>query len=92
MTLPKPEDLVIHSLGPCRFPSPLQLGTASGEYHGEFMSDAARVRFHVELERLEDRPDDLFFERAGPREWLFFEPSRVKAAIVTKRQETIKKN
>lgn len=71
MTLPKPEDLIIHSLGECRFPSPLQLGAASGEYHGEFMSDAAKVRFHVELERLEGRPDDLFFERAGPRERLF---------------------
>ncbi len=83
MTLPKPEDLIIHSLGECRFPSPIQLGAASGEYHGEFMSDAAKVRFHVELERLEGRPDDLFFERAGPRERLFFDPSKVKAAIVT---------
>ncbi|MCS7079264.1 MAG: ATP-dependent 6-phosphofructokinase [Chloracidobacterium sp.] len=83
MTLPKPEDLVIRSLGECRFPSPLQLGAAVGEYHGEFMSDAARIRFHVELDSLDARPDDLFFERAGPRERLFFDPTKVKAAIVT---------
>ncbi len=83
MTLPKPEDLLIHSLGECQFPSPLQLGAASGDYHGEFMSDAAKVRFQVELESLDARPDDLFFERAGPRERLFFNPSKVKAAIVT---------
>ncbi|OYT73366.1 MAG: diphosphate--fructose-6-phosphate 1-phosphotransferase [Chloracidobacterium sp. CP2_5A] len=83
MTLPKPEDLAIRSLGECRFSSPLQLGAASGEYHGEFMPDAAKVRFYVELESLDARPDDLFFERAGPRERLFFDPTKVRAAIVT---------
>ncbi|MGQ9896601.1 MAG: ATP-dependent 6-phosphofructokinase [Acidobacteriota bacterium] len=83
MTLPNSEDLTIYSLGACHFASPLQLGASSGEYHGEFTSDAAKVRFYVELERLEGRPDDLFFERAGPREQLFFNPSQVKAAVVT---------
>jgi 6-phosphofructokinase 1 len=45
--------------------------------------DEARVRYQVETGTGKDLPPDIFFERAGPREKLFFEPGQTKAAIVT---------
>lgn len=79
------ELLEVANLGPCRFPSPLQLSTVPGDGVGDFIADQARVRNVVEL--LDGRPpaaaDDLLFEKAGPRERIFFSPAETNVAIVT---------
>jgi 6-phosphofructokinase 1 len=49
---------------------------------GRFVTDDTFVRYHVEV-RGEGPDEDLLFEKAGPREAVFFDPARTRAAIVT---------
>lgn len=72
----------VETLGPCTISSPARLGpSAAGP--GHFVPDAARVRYQAEVGTGNDLPGDVFFEKAGPREKLFFEPRQSRAAIVT---------
>jgi 6-phosphofructokinase 1 len=75
-------DTTISTLGERRVRSPLNLNTIGSDLIGNFVPDQARVRFNVEVNSGENTPDYLF-EKAGPREMIFFEPSRTRAAIVT---------
>jgi 6-phosphofructokinase 1 len=60
-------------LGPAHYPSPLK----------RWVSDTQRVPATI-VRTVEARPtDDLLFELAGPRETLFFDPSKTRAGIVT---------
>ncbi len=72
----------ISSLGECRFKSPLHLNTIGDDMIGNFVPDKARIRFNVEVDSGENVPE-LFFEKAGPRESIFFDPAKTRAAIVT---------
>ena len=72
----------ISTLGECRIKSPLRLNTMGNDLIGNFVSDKAQVRFNVEVDSDQALPE-LLFEKAGPREKLFFEPSKTRAAIVT---------
>src|ERR1700743_539832 len=78
-----PNQTSIQVLGPGRVASPLQLAHRSGQGPGAFGSDEARVRYQIETATGHDLPADIFFEKAGPRETLFFEPRQTKAAIIT---------
>ncbi len=69
------KDLAVTSLGPCRFDSPLK-----GQ--SEFVSDDTRIVCNVEVHG-DDDPDPLSYEKAGPREKIFFDPPRTRAALVT---------
>jgi 6-phosphofructokinase 1 len=73
------QDLSIASLGPAQIPSPLHFGA---EY-ADFVSDETKIRFQVRIGPGEESDDELFFELAGPRARLFFNPSETRAAIVT---------
>lgn len=75
-------EMKISALGACRFPSPLSLSTVTGDGIGDFIPDSARVRFQVEINTPYETPD-ILFEKAGPREKIFFDPSKVRAAIVS---------
>jgi 6-phosphofructokinase 1 len=83
MRMITPEQTVIQSLGCRSVKSPLQLGPSLGEGYGMFVPDEARVRYQVETGTGNDLPEDVYFEKAGPREMLFFEPGETKAGIVT---------
>ena len=76
-------DTAIQNLGPCLHESPLALNTVRGDRIGDFISDKARVRHQVEI--LPGAPVDgeTFFEKAGPRQKIFFDPRKTRAAIVT---------
>lgn len=78
-----PDDLRISSLGAPLFASPLKLGEVGGDFQGDFVTDRDRIRYQVELGPGDSECNDLFFERAGPREKLFFNPADTRAAIVT---------
>ncbi len=73
----------IPNLGPCNYPSPLRLNTTTGDTIGNFVSDEARVRHQVVLGPGEDTNSTVFFEKAGPRQKIFFNPPKTRAAIVT---------
>src|SRR5512134_2947195 len=78
-----PDSTAIHRLGACVVRSPLALASRPGSGIGTFVPDEARIRFQVECNAGNDLPADVLFEKAGPREQIFFEPRETQAAIVT---------
>jgi 6-phosphofructokinase 1 len=66
-------------LGECRIPSPIS--------NFQFVGDNERVLYHSDLAEIEQllnagaRPS--LFEKAGPREKIYFDPSKLKCGIVT---------
>ncbi len=73
-----PDSVIVPTLGERQIPSPLTRVEAM-----RFVDDAARVRYRVELLPGHDEGEGITFEKAGPRERLFFEPGRTRAAIAT---------
>ena len=76
-------DYSIRNLAACQYPSPLALNAIQGDRIGNFISDALRVRRQVEILPGELESPDPSFEKAGPRQRIFFEPRQTRAAIVT---------
>lgn len=77
-------DTTIATLGECRIPSPLKLSTRAGDDLGDYTPETARVRYQAVYGTFTDlQPADASFEMAGPREKLYFDPAKTKAAIVT---------
>ncbi len=72
-------DFTIERLGECRFPSPM-----SGS---RFTHDDERVLYHSRLEDVKpwiaEGQEPPAMEAAGPREKLFFDPSKLACGIVT---------
>ena len=67
----------IPNLGDCRFESPLR---AKGR---TFVAEPVRVRFDPLIGAGLPEEEALSFEKAGPRERIFFDPDRTTAAFVT---------
>lgn len=76
-------DTRIETLGACAFPSPLRLNETHGDAIGDFVSDQTRIRYQVEIPAGGEMDHETFFEKAGPRQQLFFDPAQTRAAIVT---------
>lgn len=70
------------TLGTAKIHSPLHLNLVPGDALPNFIPEDTRV-----LNCIETGPncadDQITFEKAGPREKIFFDPSRTRAAIVT---------
>ncbi len=81
--MPTQADFDVRSLGERRFPSPLRLSTVLGDQIPDYVSDRARVALSVESMAGEPPVTSLVFEKAGPREAIFFDPAATRAAIVT---------
>jgi 6-phosphofructokinase 1 len=75
--MPTQSDLIIPSLGPCQFRSPLE---ARGR---TFADDSIRVRVKRHVGGQSSEADELSFEEAGPPRRLFFDPAQTTAAFVT---------
>ena len=76
-------DTAIRNAGPCHHDSPLALNVVRGDRIGNFISDQTRVRHQVEIAPGDPVDADTFFEKAGPRQKIFFDPKKTRAAIVT---------
>lgn len=76
-------DVAIARLGEPSIPSPLRLVHGHGHGLCVFVPEAARVREGGELTLGAAGGEEFVFEKAGPRERLFFDPSRTRAAVVT---------
>jgi len=72
-------DFTISKLGECRIPSPMQVG--------QFVGDDEHVLYHGQMEEvqkcLRTGKEPPQFETAGPREKVYFDPSKLKCGIVT---------
>jgi 6-phosphofructokinase 1 len=76
-TMNTPRDLIIKTLGACRFDSPLRRGKRV------FVSDERRILLEDEVGHMAAGPGDLSLEKAGPRERIFFDPPSTTVAVVT---------
>lgn len=70
-------DLSIESLGPAKFDSPLK-STAR-----HTVSDDEKVLVYSHIDKIEQLGSNPAFELAGPREKLYFDPSKLNCGIVT---------
>jgi 6-phosphofructokinase 1 len=74
----------VRTLGPAEHPSPLGYGDGAGPH---FVDEADRVVLNVSqsdaCRYLEDGQMPPAFETAGPRRRLFFDPTSLRAAVVT---------
>ncbi|MBN1343770.1 MAG: ATP-dependent 6-phosphofructokinase [Phycisphaerae bacterium] len=77
------EKIAVRMLGECRFASPLSLSNEVGDGVGNFVRDDTWVRYQIEVRGEGSTSGGPLFEKAGPRERLFFSPTQTKAAIVT---------
>jgi 6-phosphofructokinase 1 len=81
------EDFKIQSLGEASRSSPLGLGNTAGDYIADYVCDSESVLFHTDrdetLDRLKTGKPLLAFEKAGPREKIYFDPAKTKVAMVT---------
>ena len=72
-------NFAVSKLGECRIPSPMK-----GVH---FVTDDEKVLYHGKLQELEsylrDGKAPPHFEMAGPREKIYFDPSKLKCGIVT---------
>ncbi len=74
-------DTQVENLGPCKIPSPLKLNPSC------FITDdhkiTLRVNYNYLKESLSQNKDIPSLELAGPRPYIYFDPSKVKVGIVT---------
>jgi 6-phosphofructokinase 1 len=86
LTTPEFPDFSTQRLGEPRIKSPIALGTMQNDGFADFVRDDQRVAYGIEV-TLEEGNQALkergLLEKAGPRELIYFDPSKVHAAIVT---------
>ena len=79
-------DTAIPDLGERKIPSPVKRGDEDGS-KATYINDADRVLLDVNINRLhqmiEEKKDLLSFELAGPRKKIYFDPSKLRCALVT---------
>jgi 6-phosphofructokinase 1 len=79
----KAQKINVDTLGECTVESPLELSTSFDDNIPNFFTDDHPVRFFVPLPSGQQSDEELDFEQAGPRQNIFFDPAKTKAAIVT---------
>jgi 6-phosphofructokinase 1 len=83
----KYEDLFVTSLGKGNVVSPLKHSQRIDSTVYKFVDDSERILYDVSLENFntcrETGEIPVSFEKAGPRENIFFEPAKTKVGIVT---------
>lgn len=77
------EELVVETLGACKLHSPLGLSTRLGDGIPDYVPDDMRVAYEVEMHAGKPFENRVLFEKAGPRQHIFFDPSTVRVGIVT---------
>ena len=83
----KEEDLKVDRLGEAKISSPLKLSTIYGDSIANYVRDTDSIVFYRNkkeiLDRLENKKPLLSFEVAGPRQKIYFDPSKTRAGVVT---------
>ena len=83
----KYEDFIIKTLGKGNVDSPLKISRKEDSPVYKFVNDNDRIIYDTSLEyflKCKDAgKEPISFEKAGPREKLFFEPAKTKVAVVT---------
>jgi 6-phosphofructokinase 1 len=78
-------DFSIPGLGKASIPSPVKLSKQAGDRMADFVSDDDLIMYNVQAVpkmKAEYTRKELI-EKAGPRERIYFDPSKVRAGIIT---------
>jgi 6-phosphofructokinase 1 len=81
--MPTADQLKVANLGERRFPSPLALSATAGDDLTDFTPDEARLLVRADFSHGQEVDLSLAFEKAGPRERIYFAPAATVAAIAT---------
>ncbi|MFH2060429.1 MAG: ATP-dependent 6-phosphofructokinase [Pseudomonadota bacterium] len=73
----------ISTLGKANIISPLKQDIDSSKPDKRFVSDDSRIIVDVRLDHLDPQKKIKSFDQAGPREKIYFDPSKLKCAVVT---------
>lgn len=77
----------VPGLGKPSIKSPIHLGYVKGDGMYNYIRDDDRVLYEKTLDSFMEHQKShtipLSFEKAGPREYIYFEPSKTKAAVIT---------
>ena len=81
-------DFTVKTLaGVCSIPSPLNLKNADGDDEYDYVKDGERILYDASTKSIEEFQKTgkmpISFEKAGPREMIYFQPEKTKVAIVT---------
>jgi 6-phosphofructokinase 1 len=79
-------DFTVENLGECKIHSPIELSREHGDFRAAYVKDSSFVRNKVNVfadKKEEDDDKSNLLEKAGPREYIYFNPSHVKAGICT---------
>lgn len=79
-------DFSVPSLGKATIQSPISLSKEMDDFIANYVGDDHHVIFDIESVGQSDRKlskKKRVLEKAGPREYIFFEPAKVNAAVVT---------
>ena len=83
----KYEDFLVSSLGSGNVITPLKHGQRADSPVYKFVRDDERILYDVSLEYFKKCKETgeipVSFEKAGPKESIFFEPAKTKVGIVT---------
>jgi len=81
------DPFVIEKLGPASVLSPMKLGTSTGDLLADFVPDETKIVASILLAEVSSHtqigspPPAL--EKAGPRQYLYFDPAKLTVGIVT---------
>ncbi len=82
-----PEDFIVDRLGTGTIPSPLQLSKELEDGVFNYVLDNERVMLKSTVDYYEECKNNnkqpVSFEKSGPKEFIYFDPVKTKAAIVT---------
>ena len=70
-------------LGDCACPSPKRLSTCRGDRIANYVAEDTWVPHEIEMGPETDPDAILWFEKAGPRARIYFDPAKTRAGIVT---------
>lgn len=80
-------DFTVEQLGECKVPSPIELSREHGEFRANYVRDTSFVRYNVNIFDPENISGDSvksnLMQKAGPREFIYFNPAHVTAGICT---------
>lgn len=86
-TMNAPKKTEITQLGVPKLSSPLDLSTKTGDNKVNYVSNSNAILFDNSIDyfkkMVKSKKEPVVFEKAGPREKLYFDPGKVKSAIVT---------
>jgi 6-phosphofructokinase 1 len=81
------DEFKVKTLGKCTIKSPLKLSTEKGDGIFDFVRDDEHILYSNSLEAikgyLSKGEEPWSFEKAGPKDLLYFEPAKTRVAIVT---------